>query len=140
MTFGEFFVDSGDFDCDVRLTLEDFDSNASIVPDWLPTNKWNDILSASVLPGALYGICARIANQSEAWKKWYDSDTPEHLELPTAVGQISIDDSEGLIFDNTLEPHYNAHFGVHSNISVITERPYNDGLIQRKYKQWESSL
>ena len=46
-----------------------------------------------------------------------------------------------LILD-TLEPHYNTHFGVHSDISVITEQPYNDGLIHRKYtyKQWEPCL
>ena len=35
---------------------------------------------------------------------------------------------------STLEPHYNTHFGVHSDISVITEQPYNEGLIRRKYK------
>ena len=40
----------------------------------------------------------------------------------------------------TLEPHYNAHFGVHSDMSVITEQPYNEGLIHRKYKQWEPCL
>ena len=27
-----------------------------------------------------------------------------------------------------LEPHYNTHFGVHSDI-VITEQPYSEGLI-----------
>ena len=36
------------------------------------------------------------------------------------------------------EPHYNTHFGVHfgvhSDTSVITEQPYNEGLIQKKYK------
>ena len=36
-----------------------------------------------------------------------------------------------------LEPHYNAHFGVHS---VITEQPYNEGPIHRKYKQWKPCL
>ena len=36
---------------------------------------------------------------------------------------------------NTLVPHYNTHFGVHSDISVITEQPYNEGLIHRKHKQ-----
>ena len=41
---------------------------------------------------------------------------------------------------NTLEPHYNAHCGVHSDISVITEQPYNEGLLYRKYKQWEPCL
>ena len=38
------------------------------------------------------------------------------------------------------EPHYNIHFGVRSEISVITEQPYNEGLIHRKYKQWEPYL
>ena len=40
----------------------------------------------------------------------------------------------------TLEPHYKAHFGVHSDMSVITEQPYNEGLIHWKYKQWEPCL
>ena len=40
----------------------------------------------------------------------------------------------------TLEPHYNTHFGVYSDISVITEQPYNEGLIHRKYKQWDPCL
>ena len=40
----------------------------------------------------------------------------------------------------TLEPHYNTHFGVYSGISVITEQPYNEGLIHRKYKEWEPCL
>ena len=29
-------------------------------------------------------------------------------------------------FENTLEPHYNDHFGVHSDTTVITEQPYRD--------------
>ena len=40
----------------------------------------------------------------------------------------------------TLELHYNTHFRVHSDISVIAEQPYNEGLIHRKYKQWEPCL
>ena len=33
---------------------------------------------------------------------------------------------------NTLEPHYNTHFGVHSDISVITEQSYSEwGSISR---------
>ena len=39
-----------------------------------------------------------------------------------------------------LEPYYNAHFEVHSDISVITEQPYNESLIHRKYNQWEPCL
>ena len=38
------------------------------------------------------------------------------------------------------EPHYNAHFGVHNDISVLTEQPYNEGLIHREYEQWEPCL
>ena len=40
----------------------------------------------------------------------------------------------------TLEPHYNAHFGIHTDISSITERLDNESLIHRKYKQWEPCL
>ena len=36
-----------------------------------------------------------------------------------------------------VEPHYNTHFGVHSDISVITGQPYNEVLMHRKYEQWE---
>ena len=39
-----------------------------------------------------------------------------------------------------LETYYNAHFEVHSDISVITEQPYNESLIHRKYNQWEPCL
>ena len=34
-----------------------------------------------------------------------------------------------------METHYNTHFGVLSDISVITERHYNEGVIHRKDKQ-----
>ena len=37
------------------------------------------------------------------------------------------------IFYITREHHYNTHFGVHSDISVIIEQPYNEDLIQKKY-------
>ena len=36
-------------------------------------------------------------------------------------------------YGDTLEPRYNTHSGLHSDISVITEQPYNEGLIHRKY-------
>ena len=36
----------------------------------------------------------------------------------------------------TVEPHYNAHFGVRSDISLITEQPYNESLIHRKFKSF----
>ena len=52
----------------------------------------------------------------------------------------TVTDSPNQIIIITLEPHYNAHFGVHSDMSVITEQPYNEGLIHRKYKRWEPCL
>ena len=36
----------------------------------------------------------------------------------------------------TVEPYYM----VHGDIIVITEQPYKEGLIFRKYKQWEPYL
>ena len=44
---------------------------------------------------------------------------------------------------DTLELHYNIHLGsiLHSDISVITEQPYNEGLIHIiNYKPWELCL
>ena len=38
---------------------------------------------------------------------------------------------------HTLQPHYNTHFGVHSDISFISEQPYNEDLIHTKSKQYE---
>ena len=45
-----------------------------------------------------------------------------------------------LLLSYTLEPHYNAHFGVHSDTSVITEQPYSESLIHKKYRQWKLCL
>lgn len=56
--------------------LEDFDCS-SPVPDWLPADRWEDLLAFSILPGSLEGICARVATSSEMWKLWYESDEPE---------------------------------------------------------------
>ena len=43
-------------------------------------------------------------------------------------GSMGFESFQLLNNTDTLEPHYNAHFGVHSDISVITEQPY-EGLI-----------
>ena len=47
-----------------------------------------------------------------------DTENLIGLLLPSSLFNIN----------NTLEPHYNTYFGVHSDISVITEQPYNEGL------------
>ena len=52
----------------------------------------------------------------------------------------SLQPSDNIQLHYTLEPHYNAHFRVHSDMSVIKEQSYNKGLIHRKYKQWEPCL
>ena len=68
--------------------------------------------------------------QYVAYTKWITLTNRRHSDGTPLAGRHGI----------TLEPHYNAHFEVHSDISVITEQPYNEGLIHRKYKQWEPCL
>ena len=40
----------------------------------------------------------------------------------------------------TLSITFILRYIVNSDIGVITEQPYNEGLIHGKYKQWEPSL
>ena len=69
-----------------------------------------------------------------------DEDTSPHQwgywgNIPSHLPKISND---------ILHVHWNLIItlilGVHSDISVTTEQPYNEGLIHRKYKQWEPCL
>lgn len=43
--------------------------------------------------GALDSICVQLAKNSEDWKAWYDSPTPELLDLPLSAseGDLLID-------------------------------------------------
>ena len=61
--------------------------------------------------GTSYG---QTSNPSVAWKKW--------------------------TFSKYTGTSLYTYFGIHSDISAITEQPYNEGLIHRKYKQWEPCL
>ena len=40
----------------------------------------------------------------------------------------------------TLEPHYSTNVGVHKKSVLYQNSVNNEGLIHRKYKQWEPSL
>ena len=64
------------FGCSLSISLSDFECSAS-VPDWLPADRWEDLLAFSVLPGSLEGICVRVAENNEQWKAWFHEVAPE---------------------------------------------------------------
>ncbi|XP_071095883.1 uncharacterized protein [Haliotis cracherodii] len=67
----------------MQLTLSDFDCSDE-PPQWMPREKWEDILALSVLPGPLDSLCVDFAQNSAAWKIWYKSTYPEREALPCA--------------------------------------------------------
>ncbi|GFO25145.1 dynein beta chain, ciliary-like, partial [Plakobranchus ocellatus] len=71
----------------MQLSLQDFDCRDGETPTWLPTEKWEDILALSVLPGPLDSLCVDFACNGEAWKDWYQSPYPEKLALPYGGGE-----------------------------------------------------
>ena len=74
----------------MQLSLADFDYKGE-PPSWLPTEKWEDIMAISVLPGPLDSLCVHLAKESEAWKAWYHSEKPETEPVP-----LSKDNKQGL--------------------------------------------
>ena len=60
----------------IQLSLSDFMSLAS-PPEWIAPDKWEDILTYSVLPGGLESICVTIADDSESWRTWSNLKEPE---------------------------------------------------------------
>ena len=69
----------------IPFSLEDFDCTAP-EPPWLPTDRWEDLLAFSLLPGTLEDICARVAEASDMWKAWYDADEPEVIVVDINFG------------------------------------------------------
>ncbi|KAJ8316357.1 hypothetical protein KUTeg_006371 [Tegillarca granosa] len=65
----------------MQLTLADFDCKDD-PPNFLPQEKWEDILALSVLPGPLDSLCVNFAQNADAWKEWYKSEHPENEPLP----------------------------------------------------------
>ena len=65
----------------MELSLADFDCDAQ-PPDFIPYNKFEDLLAISVLPGPLDGLCVQFAQRPGDWEAWYKSATPEEEPLP----------------------------------------------------------
>ena len=63
------------------LTLADFDCDEA-VPEWLPSDKWDDVIAMSVLPGPLDSLCVQVAENADEWEAWYKTDMPENEPLP----------------------------------------------------------
>ncbi|WAR04812.1 DYHA-like protein [Mya arenaria] len=80
----------------MQLTLADFDCKDD-PPEWLPQEKWEDILALSVLPGPLDSLCVNFAMNSDPWKSWYKGDYPEREPLPLSIsgGGVSLETRPG---------------------------------------------
>src|SRR6218665_5510 len=76
----------GDAGFDQRLELDDV-SSIEQPPDWLPPDKWQNILLASLLQGPLNGLCRKITENAAKWKTWYLLSCPEREALPLEVQQ-----------------------------------------------------
>ncbi|XP_067941284.1 uncharacterized protein [Watersipora subatra] len=68
----------------LSLSLDDFGCEAK-PPEWLPKDRWENVMAISVLPGPLDNLCVRIAENPEAWHKWYLSDTPERQMVSQTI-------------------------------------------------------
>ena len=78
------FLSVGNPGLGMQLTLADFDCK-DLPPEWLPKEKWEDILALSVLPGPLDSLCVNFALNSESWRNWYKGEYPEREPLPIAM-------------------------------------------------------
>lgn len=70
----------------MSLTLDDFGCDAK-PPEWLPRDRWENVMAISVLPGPLDNLCVKLAENSEPWHKWYLSDTPERQMVQLSATQ-----------------------------------------------------
>uniref|UniRef100_H2ZL84 Dynein axonemal heavy chain 10 n=1 Tax=Ciona savignyi TaxID=51511 RepID=H2ZL84_CIOSA len=51
--------------------------------DWIPDQGWQDIVElARILPDVYQSLPDDVQRQEEAWKNWYDHDTPEIIPIP----------------------------------------------------------
>jgi dynein heavy chain len=65
----------------IQLTLADFSCDAPI-PTWLPSERWDELLALSLLPGPLANLCVNVAEDSEKWEEWYKTTEPENEAMP----------------------------------------------------------
>lgn len=79
----------------LSLSLDDFGCEAN-PPEWLPRDRWENVMAISVLPGALDNLCVKIAENSERWHKWYNGSTPERemVSQSADVGDAATESSE----------------------------------------------
>lgn len=63
-----------------NLSLADFDPTL-LTPSWVPSDRWQSLLSLSTLSGPLEGLCTKVASNPK-WQEWYYHDRPESLPLP----------------------------------------------------------
>jgi len=89
----------------IQLSLSDFMSLAS-PPEWIAPDKWEDILTYSVLPGGLESICVTIADDSESWRMWSNLKEPEAIEPPVTEkeGTPPLTKLQKLLLLKTLRP------------------------------------
>ncbi|XP_066552099.1 dynein axonemal heavy chain 9-like [Amia ocellicauda] len=73
------------------LSLGDFGCDAE-PPAWIPPNQWESVLSLSLFPGPLDGVCVQIVEHSSEWEIWFRLDCPERERLPL---------EEAMVRDNT---------------------------------------
>ena len=106
----------------MQLSLADFDCDDAVPPSWLPTDKWEDILAVSVLPGPLDSLCVSMARDADAWENWYHSDKPEDELLPTPAK----DDGQGTYA-----------FEVYSRMCIILLNRSNLIVSLLKWRLWD---
>ncbi|CAK8694749.1 unnamed protein product [Clavelina lepadiformis] len=88
----------------LKISLLDFECNAP-VPDWMPADRWEDLLAFSILPSTMEGVCVRVAESSDLWKIWYESKEPELEEFPLQQEETSdLSDFQRLLLIRTLRP------------------------------------
>ncbi|XP_064650622.1 uncharacterized protein LOC135502065 isoform X3 [Lineus longissimus] len=109
----------------IQLTLADFNCDAP-VPTWLPSERWDELLSLSVLPGALANLCVNVAEDSEKWEVWYEASEAENelMPLPPIPKTPHTQDKDG---DNTsrqsASPDTNQMSDLHQLIVIRMLRP-----------------
>lgn len=75
---------------DLKMNPVDETDSEVAVPDWLPSDQWQRLLSVSLLPGPLNGLFQTVVDDHRNWKAWFESENPERLRLP-----LELDGSNG---------------------------------------------
>ncbi|KAJ1184768.1 hypothetical protein NDU88_001571 [Pleurodeles waltl] len=76
-----FFVQGSSAFGNSALGLGDMSSDLS-PPSWLPSDRWQDVLVLSTVPGPLHSVCIQVTGKSSVWEKWYNLVYPELEKLP----------------------------------------------------------